>query len=127
MPLTLPQLKTLFRKNFPIKAGGPTGVARAKGLIEALDKLAEAAFAEGVVAVAEKMLVDAQALLTTDPPTLLAGTLYAITGTQTDDTDPLAGTWNGSGVVETVYVQALSTSAFDVGGRCCKQMAPLRL
>jgi hypothetical protein len=109
MALTLPQLKTLFRKNFPIKAGGPTGVARAKGLIEALDKLAEAAFAAGVVAVVAATLVEAQALLTATPPAVAAGSLYTITGN-----------WNAASTPSTVYVQGLSTTAFDVGGALLK-------
>jgi hypothetical protein len=115
MALTLPQLKTLFRKSYPVKAGGPTGVARSKGAIECLDKLAEAVFAAGATVV-EATLVAAQALLSATPPTVAAGSLYAITGTQTDDTNPALGTWNNSGVLATVYVQGLSTTAFDVRG-----------
>jgi hypothetical protein len=104
MALTVPQLKTLFRKTYPVKAGGPTGVARSKGAIECLDKLAEAVFAAGATVV-EATLVEAQALLTATPPTVAAGSLYAITGD-----------WNATGTDSTVYVLAVNATAFDLSG-----------
>jgi hypothetical protein len=64
----------------------------------------------------ELTLTQAQALLSATPPTVSAGTLYAILGTQIDDTNPALGTWNGASVVTTVTVLGLSTSAFDVTG-----------
>jgi hypothetical protein len=43
MSKSLPELKTLFRKNFPVKEGGPADKARAATTIAALDALAETA------------------------------------------------------------------------------------
>jgi hypothetical protein len=67
----------------------------------------------GVVATT---LTDTQVLLTATVPAVSAGSLYAILGTQIDDSNPALGTWNGAGALVTVYVQALSATAFDVTG-----------
>jgi hypothetical protein len=42
--MTLSDAKKLFRKSFPIKAGGPADKARAAGAIASLDAVAEAAY-----------------------------------------------------------------------------------
>jgi hypothetical protein len=61
-------------------------------------------------------LTEAQALLATTPPNLSTNCFYAITGTRIDDNDETIGTWNATGVVNTIYVHTLNNIGFDVRG-----------